>query len=105
MALPHLSLPHGRLRLRRLRLQDVHPLVGTLEDFDALMDEAHRLGLKVVLDFVPNHSSDEHPWFVESRSSRDNPKRDWYVWRDAARTGDRRKTGRVTSAAPPGSGT
>jgi alpha-glucosidase len=63
---------------------DVHPLFGTLEDFDVLVNEAHRLGLKVVLDFVPNHSSDEHPWFVESRSSRDNPKRDWYLWRDAA---------------------
>ncbi len=66
---------------------DVHPLFGTLEDFDALVGEAHRLGLKVVLDFVPNHSSDEHPWFVASRSSRDGPKRGWYVWRDAARDG------------------
>ncbi len=62
---------------------DIHPLFGTLKDFDALVAEAHRLGLKVIVDFVPNHSSDEHPWFLESRSSRDNPKRDWYVWRDA----------------------
>jgi alpha-glucosidase len=61
---------------------DVHPLFGALDDFDALVEEAHRLGLKVILDYVPNHTSDEHPWFVESRSSRDNPKRDWYVWRD-----------------------
>ena len=66
---------------------DVHPLFGTLEDFDVLVNEAHRLGLKVVLDFVPNHSSDEHPWFVESRSSRVSLKRDWYVWRDAAPDG------------------
>ena len=66
---------------------DVHPLFGTLEDFDVLVNEAHRLGLKVVLDFVPNHSSDEHPWFVESRSSRVSLKRDWYIWRDAAPDG------------------
>ncbi len=61
----------------------VHPLFGTLQDFDRLVAEAHRQGLKVVLDFVPNHTSDQHPWFLESRSSRDNPKRDWYIWRDA----------------------
>jgi glycosidase len=62
---------------------DVHPMFGTIADFDELLAEAHRLGLKLIIDWVPNHSSDEHPWFVESRSSRDNPKRDWYVWRDA----------------------
>jgi alpha-glucosidase len=61
----------------------VHPVFGALEDFDSLIEEAHRLGLRVILDYVPNHTSDEHPWFVESRSSRDNPKRDWYIWRDA----------------------
>ncbi|AHY45481.1 Glycosidase [Rubrobacter radiotolerans] len=62
--------------------KDVHPMFGTLQDFDALVAEAHRLGLKVILDYVPNHSSDEHPWFVEARSSRKSPKRDFYVWRD-----------------------
>jgi alpha-glucosidase len=61
---------------------DVHPLFGTLSDFDDLVERAHGLGIKVLLDYVPNHTSDEHPWFVESRSSRDNPKRDWYVWAD-----------------------
>ena len=61
---------------------DIHPLFGTLSDFDRLLSEAHRLGLKVILDFVPNHTSDEHPWFVESRASRESPKRDWYLWRD-----------------------
>ncbi len=60
----------------------VHPVFGTLEDFDDLVAEAHRLGLKVIVDYVPNHTSEEHPWFVESRSSRRNPKRDWYIWRD-----------------------
>jgi len=63
---------------------DVDPLFGTLADLDRLIAEAHRRGLKLILDFVPNHSSDRHPWFVESRTSRDNPKRDWYIWRDPA---------------------
>ena len=61
----------------------IDPMFGTLEDFDHLVAAAHERGLKVILDFVPSHSSDQHPWFVESRSSRDNPKRDWYIWRDA----------------------
>jgi len=63
---------------------DVHPLFGTLDDFDRLLAEAHERGLKVLLDLVPNHTSDAHPWFIESRSSRDNPRRDWYIWRDPA---------------------
>jgi alpha-glucosidase len=65
----------------------VHPMFGTLEDFDRLLAAAHARDLKVILDFVPNHSSDQHPWFIESRSSRDNPKRDWYLWRDPAPDG------------------
>jgi alpha-glucosidase len=65
----------------------IAPLFGTLADFDRLLAEAHRRGLKVLLDFVPNHTSDQHPWFEESRSSRDNPKRDWYIWRDPAPDG------------------
>ncbi|MBX6340831.1 MAG: alpha-amylase, partial [Thermomicrobiaceae bacterium] len=65
----------------------IHPLFGTMDDFDRLLAEAHGRGLKVILDYVPNHTSDEHPWFIESRSSRDNPKRDWYVWRDPAPDG------------------
>ena len=64
---------------------DVHPLFGTLADFDALLADSHRRGLKVILDFVPNHTSDQHPWFRESRSSRTNAKRDWYMWRDPLR--------------------
>ena len=60
----------------------IDPLFGTMEEFDRLLAEVHRSGLKMILDFVPNHTSDQHPWFLESRSSRDNPKRDWYLWRD-----------------------
>jgi alpha-glucosidase len=66
---------------------DIDPLFGTLEDFDRLVAEAHRRQLRVVLDFVPNHTSDEHPWFCESRSSRENAKRTWYIWRDPAPDG------------------
>lgn len=65
----------------------VDPLFGTLADFDALLAGAHARGLKLILDFVPNHSSDQHPWFLESRSSRINSKRDWYLWRDAGPDG------------------
>ncbi|TCL74685.1 alpha-glucosidase family protein [Rhizobium sp. BK251] len=59
---------------------DVDPIFGTLADFDEMMSEAHRLGLKVIIDQVISHTADRHPWFVESRSSRVNPKADWYVW-------------------------
>jgi len=61
---------------------NIDPIFGTLADFDRLVAEAHRRRMRVVLDFVPNHTSDEHAWFKESRSSRENPKRDWYIWRD-----------------------
>jgi alpha-glucosidase len=66
---------------------DVDARFGVLADFDDLIAQAHARGLKVLLDFVPNHTSDQHPWFVESRSSRDNPKRDWYIWRDPGPNG------------------
>jgi alpha-glucosidase len=62
----------------------VDPLFGTLEDFDRLVRAAHARNLKVILDFVPNHTSDEHAWFKAARRSRDDPKRDWYLWRDPA---------------------
>jgi alpha-glucosidase len=60
----------------------VDPLFGTMSDFEALVEAAHAGGLKIILDLVPNHTSDQHPWFIESRSSRDNPKRNWFLWRD-----------------------
>ncbi len=66
---------------------DVDPLFGTLDDFRVLVKQAHKLGLKVIIDQVLSHTSAEHPWFVESRSSRDNPRADWYVWADAKADG------------------
>ncbi|WP_372592978.1 alpha-amylase family glycosyl hydrolase, partial [Actinotalea sp.] len=63
--------------------EDVDPLFGSLADLDELIASAHARGIRVVMDLVVNHSSDEHPWFVESRSSVDSPKRDWYWWRPA----------------------
>jgi alpha-glucosidase len=66
---------------------DVDPVFGSLDDLDRLVADAHERGIRVVLDWVPNHTSDQHPWFVESRSSRESPKRDWYVWRDGPAAG------------------
>ena len=66
---------------------DIDPLFGTLKDFDQLVSSAHQLGIKVIMDLVPNHTSDQHPWFVSSRASRQSPKRDWYIWKDPAPDG------------------
>ena len=63
--------------------RDIDPLFGTLDDFRELVRHAHSLGLKVMIDQVLSHTSDQHPWFIESRASRDNPRADWYVWADA----------------------
>lgn len=65
----------------------IHPLFGNIEDFDKLIAEIHARNIKLILDLVPNHTSDQHPWFMESRSSKDNPKRDWYLWKDAKQDG------------------
>ena len=61
---------------------DVNPIFGDLETFNRLIAEAHERGLKIIVDYVPNHTSDQHPWFVAARSSREDPKRNWYVWAD-----------------------
>jgi len=63
---------------------DIDPVFGSLADMDELIERAHQRGLKVLLDWVPNHTSDQHPWFLASRSSREDPKRGWYVWRDGS---------------------
>ncbi|HWP00429.1 MAG TPA: alpha-amylase family glycosyl hydrolase [Methylococcus sp.] len=65
----------------------IHPRFGTFEDFDRLLAALHAQGMKLILDFVANHTSDQHPWFQESRGSRHHPKRDWYIWRDPAPDG------------------
>lgn len=67
--------------------RDIDPLFGDLDAFDALVAAVHARGIKLIMDLVANHSSDRHPWFVESRASRSSPKRDWYVWHDAAPDG------------------
>ena len=69
------------------KYKGIHELFGSLEDFDELVSEAHARDIRVILDYVPNHTSSAHPWFLESRSSRDNPKRDWYIWHDPAPDG------------------
>src|SRR4051812_33615413 len=63
---------------------DIHPLFGTLSDFDALLEETHRRGMKLILDFVPTPTPDQPPGFVKPRAPRDTPKRDWYIWRAPA---------------------
>jgi alpha-glucosidase len=67
--------------------RDVDPTFGSLGDFDRLTAEAHRRGIRIIVDLVPNHTSDQHPWFVAARSDRADPKRDWYVWADPVRGG------------------
>ena len=81
--------------------KDIMPEFGTMADFDRLLKEAHRLGLRLVLDLVVNHTSDEHPWFVRSRESRENPYRDFYIWREGKKT-LRPITGAAAFPARPG---
>jgi alpha-glucosidase len=67
--------------------ENIDPMYGTLADFDAMVAEGKKKGVRIILDFVVNHSSDKHPWFVESSASKTNPKRDWYIWRDGKADG------------------
>lgn len=80
---PHFPSPNWDCGYDISNYTDVAPEYGTLEDFKTFLREAHARNLRVILDSVLNHTSDEHPWFLESKSSRDNPKADWYVWVDA----------------------
>jgi alpha-glucosidase len=68
--------------------EDIEPTFGDLAVFDNLVSEAHARSVRIIADYIPNHTSDRHPWFVESRSSRENPKRDWYIWRDGKAPGE-----------------
>ena len=79
---PHYPSPQDDFGYDVADYTDVDPRYGTLVEFDHLVAEAHRRDLKVIVDFVPNHSSSQHPWFIESAASVTSPKRDWYVWRD-----------------------
>ena len=62
--------------------QDIMDEFGTMADFDDLLEEVHKRDMKIIMDLVINHTTDEHPWFIESRKSKDNPKRDYYIWHD-----------------------
>lgn len=66
---------------------NIEPMFGTLRDFDELIKKAHKRGIKIIMDFIPSHTSSHHPWFLESKSSKDNPKRDWYIWKDPKEDG------------------
>jgi alpha-glucosidase len=79
---PHFVSPMDDFGYDVADYRDVDPIFGTLADFDRLLEEAHRLGLRVLIDLVLSHTSDRHPWFIESRADRTNPKADWYVWAD-----------------------
>ena len=81
---PIYSSPHKDNGYDISNYTDIDPMYGNLSDFKSLLEEMHEKGLKLILDIVPNHSSEEHPWFMESRSSHNNPKRDWYIWADGA---------------------
>ncbi len=83
---PHFPSPNWDCGYDISDYENVAPEYGTLDDFKAFLEAAHARGLHVILDLVLNHTSDEHPWFIESRSSRSNPKADWYVWEDPANT-------------------
>ncbi len=80
---------------------DIDPLFGDLATFDRLVDEARKRGMRIIMDFVPNHTSEVHPWFRESRSSRDNAKRNWYVWADPRPTGESAGLGPIRDGSPP----
>ncbi|GME94355.1 unnamed protein product [Ambrosiozyma monospora] len=80
---PHYKSPQKDMGYDISDYEAVDPIYGTMEDMDKLIEEVHKRGMKLICDLVINHTSDQHAWFQESRSSRDNPKRDWYIWRDA----------------------
>ncbi|HXD09071.1 MAG TPA: alpha-amylase family glycosyl hydrolase, partial [Anaerolineales bacterium] len=79
---PHFPSPNWDCGYDISDYVNVAPEYGTLEDFKIFLAEARKRSMRVILDLVLNHTSDEHPWFLESKSSRDNPKADWYVWED-----------------------
>jgi oligo-1,6-glucosidase len=79
--------------------RDIDPTFGSLEEVDALLADIHARGMRLILDMVVNHTSDEHPWFAESRASRDNRKRDWYWWRPPRASGPPNNWGSLFSGS------
>ena len=92
---PHFPSPNWDCGYDISDYTDVAPEYGTLDDFKTFLTESHKRGIRVILDLVLNHTSDQHPWFLESKSSRDNPKADWYVWKDSPRSWGERQGMRV----------
>lgn len=86
---PHYPSPQIDVGYDVADYTDVNPEYGSIADFKTFLTESHNRGIRVILDMVLNHTSDKHRWFIESKSSRDNPKRDWYVWKDPAEDGGR----------------
>jgi len=80
---PHYKSPQIDMGYDISDFEDIHAPYGTLEDCQRLIDETHKRGMRIIFDLVINHTSDQHKWFQESRSSKTNPKRDWYFWRPA----------------------
>ena len=96
---PHFPSPNWDCGYDISDYTNVAPEYGTLDDFKNFLAEAHKRNMRVILDLALNHTSDEHPWFLESRSSRDNPKSDWYVWLDSPLLeGDRAVRGALSEA-------
>jgi len=87
---PFFTSPQKDLGYDISNFTDISPEYGTMGDFDLMLEELHRQGIKVILDLVLNHTSVEHPWFKESASSRDNPRREWYIWRDGKKPGGKK---------------
>ncbi len=87
---PFFESPHQDHGYDITNFRKIDPLFGTMEDFDILLKEIHDRDMKIVLDLVLNHTSSEHPWFIESASSKDNPKREWYIWRDGKKSGGKK---------------
>ena len=103
LAIADLPFPDEGFRYDISNYVDIDPMFRTMADFDTLLVAAHEQGLRLLLNLVPNHTSDQHPWFVESRSSRRNARREWYLWRDQARMAGRPTIGYRNSAGAPGS--
>ncbi len=97
---PHYASPQRDFGYDIADYRNVAPEYGTLEDTLKLIEGVHQREMKIIFDMILNHTSDQHPWFIESRSSRDNPKRDWYIWRD----GKGKRPPNNWAAIPGGSG-